>query len=253
MIGGAFLSWFQWAWLAVGVLTFAGLFFIAAPYGRHTRSGWGPLIGARLSWLIMETVSPLFLCLAYFSGLAVFNPVTLLFILLWVGHYVNRALVYPLRMNKASHPMPLSIVALSVFFNLVNAYLNGRYLNLRGARYTPAWIVDPRFLFGVALFFTGIVINLQSDGILRRLRSNGDPGYKIPRGGMFEMISCANYFGEIVEWLGWAVLTWSLAGLTFALWTAANLVPRARAHHEWYRMNFPDYPDRRKAIIPYLL
>jgi protein-S-isoprenylcysteine O-methyltransferase Ste14 len=70
---------------------------------------------------------------------------------------------------------------------------------------------------------------------------------------MFEMISCANYFGEIVEWLGWAVLTWSLAGLTFALWTAANLVPRARAHHEWYRMHFPDYPDRRKAIIPYLI
>jgi protein-S-isoprenylcysteine O-methyltransferase Ste14 len=252
MNGTVFFTWLQWIWISIGVLTFAGLFFIAAPYGRHARSGWGPLIDARLGWLIMEVASPLFLCLAYFAGLEVFNPVTLLFILLWVGHYVNRALLYPLRMNKGSHPMPLSVVAMATFFNLVNGYLNGRYLNLFGERYTPAWFRDPRFLFGTALFFTGILINLQSDGILRNLRSNGESGYKIPRGKMFEVVSCPNYLGEIVEWLGFAVLTWSLAGLTFALWTAANLVPRARAHHEWYRRNFPDYPVRRKAIIPYL-
>jgi 3-oxo-5-alpha-steroid 4-dehydrogenase 1 len=252
MSGVVFFTWLLWAWIAIGVLTFAGLFFIAAPYGRHVRSGWGPLIDARLGWLIMEAVSPLFLCLAYFSGLQDFNPVTLLFILLWVGHYVNRALLYPLRMNKGSHPLPLSLVAMGGLFNLVNGYLNGRYLNLFGARYTTAWFTDPRFLFGAALFFTGILINLQSDGILRKLRSNGESGYKIPRGKMFKVVSCPNYLGEIVEWLGWAVLTWSLAGFTFALWTAANLVPRARAHHEWYRRNFPDYPARRKAIIPYL-
>jgi 3-oxo-5-alpha-steroid 4-dehydrogenase 1 len=235
------------------VLTFVGLFFIAVPYGRHTRPGWGPLIEAHLGWLIMEVASPLALCLAYFSGLAVFNPVTLLFILMWVGHYVNRALLYPLRMKNGNRPMPLSIVGLAAFFNLVNGYLNGRYLNLFGGRYSFAWLTDPRFLFGAALFFTGIVINLRSDGILRKLRSNGETGYRIPRGGLFAMVSCANYFGEIVEWLGWAMLTWSLAGLTFALWTAANLVPRARAHHEWYRREFPDYPTQRKAIIPYLI
>jgi 3-oxo-5-alpha-steroid 4-dehydrogenase 1 len=247
-----FFTWFQWSWIALGVITFAGLFFIAAPYGRHVRADWGPLMDARLAWLIMEVTSPLFLCLAYFSGLEVFNPVTLLFILLWVGHYVNRALLYPLRMNKGSHAMPLSIVAMSAFFNLVNGYLNGRYLNLFGARYTASWFIDPRFLFGTALFLTGILINLQSDSILRKLRSNGESGYKIPKGGMFERVSCPNYLGEIVEWLGFAVLTWSLPGFTFALWTAANLVPRAKAHHEWYQRTFPDYPPERKALIPYL-
>ena len=55
---------------------------------------------------------------------------------------------------------------------------------------------------------------------------------------------------EIVEWLGWALLTWSPAGLAFAAWTMANLVPRARAHHRWYRERFPDYPARRKALVP---
>ncbi len=70
---------------------------------------------------------------------------------------------------------------------------------------------------------------------------------------MFELVSCANYFGEVLEWVGWAVLTWSLPGLTFALWTVANLVPRARAHHAWYQRTFPEYPAKRKAIIPFLL
>jgi len=253
MWGFDFFHWLQWGWIGVGALIFLALFFITAPYGRHTRSGWGPLIEARVGWVVMETASPLFLCLSYFAGLETFNPTTLLFVLLWVGHYVNRAFLYPLRMRNGTRPMPFSLVALAAVFNLVNGYLNGRYLAAFGDRYSGSWLVDPRFLFGAAVFFTGMLINLRSDGILRRLREGEDSGYKIPRGGMFELVSCANYFGEILEWVGWAVLTWSLAGLTFALWTAANLVPRARAHHEWYRRTFPDYPARRKAIIPYIL
>jgi 3-oxo-5-alpha-steroid 4-dehydrogenase 1 len=244
-----FWSWLQWGWIAVGLLIFVALFFITAPYGRHTRSGWGPLIEARTGWVIMEIASPLFLAIAYFGGLQSFNPVTFLFILLWLGHYVNRSLLYPLRMKNGSRPIPFSMVAAAVLFNL----LNGRYLALHGDRYTAAWLADPRFILGAVLFFMGMLINLRSDATLRRLREDDEPGYKIPHGGMFELVSCANYFGEVVEWVGWAVLTWSLAGLTFALWTAANLVPRARAHHEWYRRTFPDYPTHRKAIIPYLL
>ena len=48
------------------------------------------------------------------------------------------------------------------------------------------------------------------------------------------------------------MLTWSPAGLVFFLWTAANLVPRARSHHRWYQERFPDYPRERKAVIPWL-
>jgi protein-S-isoprenylcysteine O-methyltransferase Ste14 len=66
-------------------------------------------------------------------------------------------------------------------------------------------------------------------------------------------VSCPNYLGEIVEWTGFALLTWSLPAVSFAAWTVANLVPRALAHHRWYRERFPDYPRRRKALIPGLL
>ena len=70
---------------------------------------------------------------------------------------------------------------------------------------------------------------------------------------MFRWVSCPNYFGEIVEWSAWALLTCSLPGLVFAIWTAANLIPRALAYHRWYREEFADYPASRKAVIPGLL
>jgi steroid 5-alpha reductase family enzyme len=102
----------------------------------------------------------------------------------------------------------------------------------------------------VILFIAGMGINIKSDNMLFDLRVNGATDYKIPRGGLFQWISCPNYLGEILEWWGWALATWSLAGLTFAVWGVANLVPRARANHLWYKENFIEYPKERKALIP---
>ena len=56
--------------------------------------------------------------------------------------------------------------------------------------------------------------------------------------------------GEIIEWSGFALMCWNLPALSFAVWTAANLIPRALSHHAWYRRTFPDYPPGRKAVIP---
>ena len=144
------------------------------------------------------------------------------------------------------------IISRGLVFNGVNGYLNGRYLNQWGSIYATSWLLDPRFLLGMGLFGLGFGINFHSDGVLRGLRRPGESGYRIPEGGVFRLVTGANYLGEIVEWTGWAVLTWSPAGLCFALWTAANLAPRARSHHRWYRDNFPDYPGKRRVIIPYL-
>lgn len=239
-------------WIAIGAFTFLLLLFVTAPYGRHTRPGWGPTVSARLGWVLMEIVSPLAFLYFFLKGNASPNPVTVLFLGLFLLHYTNRAVVYPFRMRGAGRPMALSVVGMGVLFNTVNGFLNGRYLNLFAWRYPAAWLLDPRFLAGLALFAAGMYVNLHSDGVLRALRGDDGRGYKIPRGGVFELVSCANYLGELLEWLGWACLTWSLAGLTFAVWTAANLIPRAVAHHRWYQETFPDYPDKRKAIIPFL-
>lgn len=77
-------------------------------------------------------------------------------------------------------------------------------------------------------------------------------GYKIPRGGAFEWVSGANFFGEIVEWVGFAIAAWSLPAAAFAFFTFCNIGPRGLHHHQWYKQRFKDYPADRKALIPFL-
>ena len=116
--------------------------------------------------------------------------------------------------------------------------------------FSGRWLSDPRFLAGAALFVAGLATHAWADEALRRLRRPGEGNYRVPQGGLFRWVSCPNYLGEIVQWSGWALLTWSPPGLAFAVWTAANLAPRARAHHRWYRDRFPDYPPGRRALLP---
>ena len=109
-----------------------------------------------------------------------------------------------------------------------------------------------KFLRNSALFGAGFVLNRHSDAVLRGLRSGSGSGYAIPYGGGFRWVSCPNYLGEILEWFGWALATWSPAGLGFAVYTVANLAPRAVANHRWYRDRFEEYPRKRRALVPFL-
>jgi 3-oxo-5-alpha-steroid 4-dehydrogenase 1 len=236
-------------WLIVAMAAFVALFFVVAPYGRHRRSGWGPTVGNRLGWIMME--APAVLVFTVFFALSKHTGLTLLILsMMWGIHYIHRAFIFPLELRGRDEHMPLAVVILALAFNLVNASINGYYLFFLSGGYSTRWLLDARFLVGTALFIAGFAINRQADLTLLRLRAPGHSGYRIPYGGLYRWISCPNYLGEIVEWVGWAVATWSLPGLAFAVWTMANLVPRARAHHIWYHEHFPDYPSERRALLP---
>ncbi len=241
-----------YAWMILSLVIFILLFKITAPYGRHTRKGWGPTISNTLGWMMMEAASPLAFAFFFLQG-GEKSLVNWIFFGMWMGHYFNRSIIYPLRIPGKSKRMPLLICVSAIFFNVMNGFLNGCFLGTFKPDYDNSWLTDVRFLSGVALFITGFIINFNSDNILFHLRKNSAKGeYKIPSGGLFKWVSCPNYLGEIIEWSGWALAIWSLPGLSFALWTAANLLPRALKHHAWYRANFKDYPLT-KAIIPGIL
>lgn len=238
-----------WLWIAVGAATFVVLLKVPAPYGRHTSPRWGPTVDNRAGWFVMEVVVlVVFWSVIARSGRSLTGP-ALVMALLFSFHYANRALVFPFRLRTPGKRMPLVIMLLAVGFNLVNGSLLGSQLGSRGD-YPAAWFTDPRFLLGLALFASGMAVNWWADRRLIALRKPGETGYVVPRGGLFELVSCPNHLGEIVEWSGFALMTWSLPGLAFACWTAANLVPRSLAHHRWYRATFADYPAGRKAVIP---
>ena len=243
--------WFVFLEIALAVISFVALCFVVAPYGRHDRSGWGPTVPARVGWIVMEAPASLLFLALYLLGDHRFEAVPLVLLGGWQLHYVQRAFVYPFLMRSGAR-MPVSVVAMAIAFNMLNAYVNARWISEFGS-YDTSWLRDPRFLAGVALFLGGFAINLNSDRILRVTAQTGGERVRIPYGGLYRWVSSPNYLGEIVEWTGWAMATWSLAGLSFALYTFANLAPRAVANHGWYQSTFDDYPDSRRALLPGLL
>jgi protein-S-isoprenylcysteine O-methyltransferase Ste14 len=249
---GAFHRAAALALMGLAVPTLAVLLLVTAPYGRHSRAGWGPTLPSRLGWILMESPALIWFGAVYLGGAHRAEAVPLALVALWLAHYLHRALVYPFRLRAGGKRMPAVVASLGFGFNLWNGWLNARWISGLGA-YPAAWLGDPRFLLGSALFAAGFLANLDADRRLLALRRPGEEGYRIPRGGLYEWVSCPNYLGEMVEWCGWALATWSLAGLAFAAWTIANLAPRALAHHRWYRERFPDYPPRRRALVPFLL
>jgi protein-S-isoprenylcysteine O-methyltransferase Ste14 len=239
------------ALFATAALVAGLLLFVTAPYGRHGRDGWGPSLPARYGWVLMESPTVLAFGAFYALGPHAGSPVPLLLLALWMAHYLHRTFIYPFRLRTRART-PLTIIGMALCFNAANAYVNAAWLSRYG-QYDAAWLGDPRLLAGILVFVVGYAINRWSDAVLRGLRNSGENGYGIPRGGLYRLISCPNYFGELLQWCGWALATWSLAGLSFAVFTAANLVPRALSHHRWYREQFNDYPRGRRAVIPFVL
>lgn len=239
-------------WFAVAFGNFVLLFFKTAPYGRHMTQTVGPNINSSVGWVCMEVNSLILMILLFLLGNRRNNTVAIVFLGMWLFHYTHRSFIFPLRRRGGLNRMPLFIMLFALFFNLVNAYFNGRYLFMLSPLYDTGWLSDMRFVSGTSLFLLGFVINVYSDQILINLRKGDGENYKIPRGGLYKLVSCPNYLGEIVEWVGWALATWSLAGLAFAFWTVANLTPRSRSHHRWYKGHFEEYPSKRKALIPFL-
>jgi hypothetical protein len=237
-------------WIFSGILLFPVLIKIKAPYGRHTSKKWGITINNKIGWILME-LPALLICPIYYilqnSNLYTINTI---FISLWILHYFNRTIIYPLRIKTKGKRMPLIIAASALIFNIINGLINGYYLSNTNYLEINYYIL----LLGLIIFFTGLIINVNSDNKLIGLRlKNEENKYVIPNGGLFNYISCPNFFGELIEWLGFGIITLNLGSLSFFIWTFINLVPRAISHHKWYKDNFKDYPKNRKAIIPKLL
>lgn len=240
---------------ALAAVVFVSLFRIDAGYGKFYNPKWGPSVGNRLGWVLME--SPVFIAMIVLWAFSDRREdmVRLIFLLIFELHYFQRSFIFPMLIRGNSR-MPLSIILMGVLFNTANALMQGGWIFYVSApeRYTSAWLSSPQFICGTLIFLFGMFVNIQSDSIIRHLRKPGDTAHHLPEGGMFRYVSSANYFGELLEWTGFAILTWSAAGAVFALWTFANLGPRAASIHDRYSQEFGNDFDaeRIKRIIPFI-
>ncbi len=240
---------------AIAVIVFVALHYVEAGYGIMYSRQWGPSVPNRTGWVLME--APVFVVMAVLwilSGRRSEAAPVVMF-LLFELHYFQRSFIFPF-LIKGKSRMPLSIILMGITFNTLNALMQGGwifYVSPPGL-YQVSWLWSWQFIAGTVVFFAGMAINIHSDHIIRHLRRPGDTKHYIPRGGMFRYVSSANYFGEVVEWTGFAILTWSWAGAVFALWTFANLAPRAGKIRDRYATEFGDEFRRLKLrrIIPYI-
>lgn len=239
----------------LAVIVFIALHRIDAGYGMMNQHKWGASINNRLGWFVMEL--PAFACMAVLWALSPRggNPAPCVMGALFELHYFQRTFIFPF-LIRGKNRMPIAIIAMGMVFNAVNAYMIGGWIFYLAPAdlYTPHWLLSPLFFLGTAIFFIGMAINLHSDHVIRSLRSPGDSKHYIPQKGMYRYVASANYFGETVEWIGFAILSWSLAGVVFVMWTFANLAPRARAIHKKYCNEFGEaYSSlNRRYIIPFL-
>ena len=241
----------NYAWIGIAVITFLSLviFKIRAPYGRHATDKWGKMISNHWGWFWMELPAFLLFPILVIMGSREKDWFTWLLVGLWTIHYFNRTIVFPFRLKTRGKKMPLTIVFSALFFNGMNGFLNGYYLGYLAPQDQPG--ITLNIGIGLVLFFGGMYINRETDSRLISLRKEKE-GYSIPQGWFFKWISCPNHFGEIVEWIGFALVAWSVPAVTFAVWTFCNLVPRALNHHDWYHESFEEYPKKRRAVIPWL-
>ena len=237
--------------LSIAGIVFLLLFFISAPYGKFVRRGWGPSLRSKWAWMIMEFPSPVLMAFFFLTSGNRGLP-GIIFISLWLSHYIHRTFIYPFSQSGSNKSYPVILVFMAFIFNCFNGFING-YGVFHVMSYDLSWIRSWQFPAGSLIFITGFIINKTADERLRRLRNGKTEEYVIPRGWLFRYISCPHYFGEIIEWGGWAIMTWSLPGLVFFAFTFANLFPRAVTSHKWYRDTFPHYPPKRKAVIPFVI
>ncbi len=233
------------------IIVFVLLFYVSAPYGKFMRKGWGPSIKSGLAWMIMELPSPVLMVYFYLTAESNSAPAFIFFVL-WLLHYLHRTFYYSFTQSGREKPYPVLIAGMAFIFNCLNGFANG-YGVFHLLNYSSDWFFSWQFIAGITIFLTGFVINKTADEKLRRMRRMNKLEYVKPEGWMFEYVSSPHYFGEIIEWLGWAVMTWSLPGFAFFIFTFANLFPRGIISHRWYRQKFKDYPLKRKAVIPFVI
>jgi protein-S-isoprenylcysteine O-methyltransferase Ste14 len=291
--------------LAIISIPITMLFFshVPTPYGRfYQKDVWGPDLDEKNAWCIMESTGLFMFLLFYFLyGARRFCYVPLLFLGLWIFHYINRALIYPYAIMKQKYKkFPLLLVILGFFYLSMFSYLNAKNVS-SNPKYTIDWIKKPVFIIGVIIFFIGFIINVWADCKLQQnkkkvedinkennltdkketkeekedkiftffdngkfnfskmfdnriyFETNEKKHYHLPSGGLYNYISSPNYLGEIIEWSGWAIATWSLPGLLFALGAVGCIGVRALHTHKWYEKNFENMPKDRKALIPFIL
>ncbi|XP_058216029.1 steroid 5-alpha-reductase DET2-like [Rhododendron vialii] len=105
---------------------------------------------------------------------------------------------------------------------------------------------------GVVIFLVGISGNFYHHYLLSKLREKGDRGYKLPKGGLFNLVLCPHYLFEILAFWGIFFVSQTALSLSCALGVALYLAGRSFVTRKWYLSKFENFPGEVKALVPFV-
>lgn len=234
----------------LAIVNFIVQVFFRIPYGKHDKGDGSLRVPQRFAFGISQFVPGIVVfTITYFLQRHYDEPVNIVMYVLFTIHYINRSVVDTIANRHSQKKVVLWIPLLAGLTTMFYHYINAQFIG--EARFCVGYYFDPRFILGTSFFLIGFILNRVADGQLICLRTDyKDNNYQIPTGCSFLAISCPNYLGEMIEWFGWMILTWSLSGFVWFLFSASTFIPRARHYQKWYTDRFDDYPSFRKALIP---
>jgi steroid 5-alpha-reductase/3-oxo-5-alpha-steroid 4-dehydrogenase 1 len=237
--------------LCISIAMLVFVIFYQIPYGKSYTKGQARLkvelrdrvsvIGVNLPGLIVFAYAQLY----YPNGRLLDIPS-----LLFIGHYVHRALVYPWFRKPQSKVWPLESFLYYLVSNFMLATIAARGVIFGGVR--PPIIVQLPLAAGFIACAVGAGLH---DYKLCALRKAGDTGYQVPHGLLFKWLSGPNYALELVQWaLYLPFLPTGFLMATFAIWLMANITGRAEAVHDAYTKKLfkNKYPEDRCPYIPFV-
>ena len=234
----------------ITLLTVLYLCFKPAPYGKFTPSGGvfsAFKINSKLAWLLQECPAfliPFYIITFKYPSL---TPMSLLGLGLFSLHYFNRSFVFPM-LIKSNRDTPIETCLSAFAFCCFNGWLQSTGIIESNHQTRDTYASG----LGFILFFVGMYINISADEHLRELAAQRVGNrYLTPFKGMFQYVSAANYFGEIVEWFGFALLLQTPGSAWFSLFTTLFLGQRGYQTHKYYLAKIDDYPKSRSSVFPF--
>ncbi|KAI3757198.1 hypothetical protein L6452_04732 [Arctium lappa] len=163
-------------------------------------------------------------------------------------HFFKRDLEV-LFVHKYSGGMILGLIILiSIFyFSAVVGLIVVHYLTLG----IPEPLIDLKYI-GLIVFMLGILGNFYHHNLLVKLRKPNEKGYKIPQGGLFNLVICPHYLFEIVVFVGISFISQTPFAFACTFGDSLYLIARSYETRKWYVNKFEDFPKNVKCVIPYV-
>jgi len=242
-------------WTTFNIVSYSVLALLALGMGLGEYAGFSTLkyskfrvekgLDSRLGMFLLYFV-PLLAALGLSFGYSATVTLVQAIVLVAIcGHFAKRCLEV-LFLHKYSGPIDLATtLMIGTFYTLIAGFIS--YLN-----HWPLPAADNLFWLGLLLFFFGETANFAHHKLLADLRKNTSE-YVIPRGGWFEYVACPHYLFEIIAWIGILLLSRHLFALIALIGMSGYLLARSLKTLAWYRQKFPQFPQQRKALIPFII